>query len=573
MKFPTSAVTRRGFMQSAASLALASSARAGLLPTLAGSPQANPAKLSSLVKISTPEKSIEESFWVSAKLTNEMRQLATDHYGKEGWLAVSDGKHGPQHSYDPRDFRYGPKCAAYLYGDEPTFAVEMGKRILQDETDPSDGRILWDARGQTAIHLAQVVKHYSDYIVYGGQDDLVRENWNRIVQMAHWALGRYDRKDDGLIVQGPNISTNFWALIVGEVMNFPVVDHCSDDVVVVATMEVCEFLGRMGRYATLHGLPEADWFSSHAAQFHEVLETQAFDITAGYYYLLRRTPENRWYHSINGISEDSRELDVTPYYSSIVSGDWSRAVSVANYARKVLLDYEIFPMPLDYPTYSWVSPHYGGPFGHIPGGAWEEAYYNCVRAWSHCRLLDAVYEGVRRRSEAQVRDQVAWESYTHDGRPHGRDRYGISAAAHVSAIIEGLFGIVPTGYGFDEIDISPNLPIRWAGETPASIQVALPGSGFLQYSWSCDLKARILDLAFASDRERKGNFRIFVPGPVSEVSWNGQPLRAADYDTAVYVNNGMFIFLHKPFQHDKLHIAFATCDSVGLPPASCGILP
>ncbi len=570
-------ITRRGFLQSASAvtgLALASSSRAEVLSSMwAGALQEATPRLSSLVKVSTPDKSIEESFWISARLTNRMRQLANEHYGKDGWLAVSDGKNQPQGGYDPRDFRYGPKCAAYLYGDEPAFANEMGKRIFQDETDPKDGHILWDPTGQTAIHLAQVVKHFSDYIVYGGQDDFVRRNWNRVTQMARWALEHYDRNGDGLIENGPLMPNNFWALLVGEAFNFPVVKNCKDDVVVVATMEVCEFLGLMGRYAAKHNLPEASWFSARAAQFHEAIETQAFDTAAEYYYLLRRTPEHRWYHSVNGISEDSRELDVTPYYSSIVSGDWSRAARVAEYARKVLLDYKIFPMPLDYPTYTWVSPNYGDPFTHIPGGAWEEAYYNCVRAWSHCRMLDAVYEAVLRRSEAQVRDQDCWESYTHDGHPHGRDRYGISAAAHVNAIIEGLFGIVPTGFGFDEVDISPNLPIRWAGSAPASIQVALPGSGFLKYTWSCNLKMRTIDLLFESDRERKGNFRIFVPGPVTQVSWGGQPIHGGEYDSAVYIDNGMFIWLHKPFRQHKLHIEFGTCEGAGLPPASCGALP
>ncbi len=570
-------ITRRGFLQSASAvtgLVFASAASAELLPSmLADGMQKDAPRLSPLVKISTPDKSIEESFWISAKLTNRMRLLALEHYGKEGWLAVSDGKTQPEYGYDPRDFRFGPKCAAYLYGDEPSFASEMGKRIFQDETDPKDGRILWDPAKQTAIHLAQVVKHFSDYVVYGGQDDLVRRNWNRVTQMAHWALGYYDRNSDGLIENGPLMPNRFWALLVGEAFNFPEVKNCSDDVVVVATMEVCEFLGLMGRYAAKHGLPEAAWFSSRAAQFHAAIETQAFDTTAQYYYLLRRTGENRWYHSINGISEDSRELDVTPYYSSIVSGNWSRAVHVAEYARKVMFDYKIFPMPLDYPTYAWVSPNYGDPFSHIPGGAWEEAYYNCVRAWSHSRLLDVVSEAVRRRSEAQVRDQDCWESYTHDGHPHGRDRYGISAAAHINAIIEGLFGIVPTGFGFDEVDISPNLPIHWAGTAPAIIQVALPGGGFLKYTWSCDLKARTVDLFFESDRERKGNFRIFVPGPVAHVSWNDQPIHGGEYDSAIYIDHGMFIWLHKPFRQHRLHIEFGDCDFAGLPLASCGVLP
>lgn len=566
--------TRRQFLEGATGTVAASAANAQLFPSiLMGGSSATPSQISPLVQISTPEKAIEDSFWISARLTNEMRQLAREHYGVDGWLAVSDGKTQPQHGYDPRDFRYGPKCAAYLYGDDASFALAMGERIFLDETDPNDGRILWDPTGQTAIHLAQVVKHFSDYVVYGGQSEFVRLNWHRVTKMAHWALGYYDRNSDGLIENGPLMPNNFWALIVGEAFNFPKVKNCADDIVVVATMEVCEFLQLMGRYATQQGLPDAAWFSARGAQFHDAIESHAFDTAAQYYYLLRRSAENRWYHSVNGICEDSRELDVTPYYSSIVSRNWSRAMRVAEYAQKVLFEYKIFPMPLQYPTYSWISPNYTDPFSHIPGGAWEESYYNCVRAWSHCRMLDAVYEAVRRRSEAQVRDKGCWESYTQDGHPHGRDRYGISAAAHISAVIEGLFGIVPSSFGFDEVDISPNLPMEWAGRTPASIQVALPGDGFLKYTWYCDLKARTIDIHFESDRDRGGNLRIFVPGPVASVRWNGQPISGTEYDSAVYIDHGMFVFLRKPLRSEKLHIEFASCDAFGVPAASCRTLP
>lgn len=565
-------LTRRGFLKSVLSLSAAGSLYAQHPPlTLTGAVPGDTSRLTPLLHISVPDKDIQNSFWIAAKLTHEMRQLATQYYGEEGWFAVSDGKNDPYHGYDPRDFRYGPKLAAYLYGDDPHFALEMGKRIFHDETDPS-GRLLWDSKGQTSIHLAQTVKHFNDYVVYVGQDDFVHQNWSRLTQMARWSLATYDRNNDGLIEQGPFVSSHFWALLVGEVENFPAVDHCSDDVVVVATMEVCEFLSLMSRYAAQYGLPDADWLSARAAQFHEAIETRAFDTSAEYYYLLRRTSQDRWYHSINGIDEDSRELDVTPYYSSVVSGDWSRAMRVASYARKVLIEDDIFPMPLDYPTYSWVAPNYPGPFAHIPGGAWEEAYYNCVRAWSHCRLLDAVYEAVRRRSEAIAREHDCMESYTQDGHGRGRDRYGISAAGHISAIIEGLFGIVPTGFGFDEVNISPNLPVKWAGAIPASIQVSLPDNGFLEYTWSCDLNARAIELTIRSDRERKGNFRIFVPGPIASINWSGQNISRSLIDIATQVGTGVFALLHKPFHKDKLRITFDTCEAQGVPAASCEAL-
>src|ERR1700730_15112585 len=70
------------------------------------------------VQVSVPEKTIEESFRIAVRLTEDMRRLAFNRYQKDGWLAVSDGKNGPQHSYDPRDFHFGPKCAAYLWGHD-----------------------------------------------------------------------------------------------------------------------------------------------------------------------------------------------------------------------------------------------------------------------------------------------------------------------------------------------------------------------------------------------------------------------------------------------------------------------
>lgn len=43
--------------------------------------------------------------------------------------------------YDIRDFRYGPKCAAYLWGDDLQLMTEMGRRIFLDQHD-QDGKLL-----------------------------------------------------------------------------------------------------------------------------------------------------------------------------------------------------------------------------------------------------------------------------------------------------------------------------------------------------------------------------------------------------------------------------------------------
>ena len=503
------------------------------------------------VRVATPDKAIEESFRIAVRLTEDMRRLAYGKYNQDGWLAVSDGKNGPQHTYDPRDFHFGPKCAAYLWGHDSTFGQEMGKRIFQDQSDPSDGRLRWDNKNQCSIHVAQTAKHFSDYIAYAGQDALVRENWSRLLQTVKWCLANYDLNHDGLIDQGPFVTDHFWSLLVGEPFNFAQVDNCSRDAVVVSSMEVCELLKVMAGYAGPANLEGREWLQTHAAQTHEGIEQHAWDPDADSYYLLHRQPENRWQHSILRINEDSRELDVAPYYSSLIGGNDSRAFKVAAYARDVLLKYSIFPMPLHYPAYCWISPNYGNAYGGIPGGCWEEGYYNCVRAWSECKMLDALYEAIRRRSEAHVRDGDCVEWYTQDkGVAKGRDRYGISAGAHLSAIIEGLFGITPVGFGFDDIHIRPNMPAKWAGQ-PASIRVTLPGNGYLAYSHQYDAVKKIVTVDVSTDRKRNARFRVFAPTPIAGVKWNSERTR---YVSAEQAGGGFFVYLDRPIQQERLEI-------------------
>jgi hypothetical protein len=534
--------TRRVFISAAAAAALATGADT---PSFEASKE---------IKVAVPEKSIEESFRIAVRLVEDMRRLAYGHYGKDGLLAVSDGKNGPQHGYDPRDFHFGPKCAAYLYGHDEQFSLEMGRRIFLEQSDPSDGRLTWDSKGQTAIHFAQTAKYWSDYVSYTEQDATVAQNWGRVLQTIKWGMATYDSNSDGLLEHGVKVPNNFWALLVGEAFNFPVVNNCSQDVVSVASMDVCELLQVMAAHSSAQGLTGSERLQSHAAQTHEAIETSAWDPDAGYYYLLYRRPEKKWQHSILRINEDSRELDATPYYASLRSGNHSRALKVAEYARKVLLEDGIFPMPLQYPPYSWDSPNYAGADTFIEGGCWEESYYNCVRAWSECGMLEALYEAVRRRSEAHARDGQCIEWYTQTkGIGRGRDRYGISAAAHVSAIIEGLFGITPAKIGFGEINIRPNLPAKWADQT-STVRVTLPHNGFLEYSHLYDSAKRTVTLKVASNQQRSGHFRVFAPLPVVSVKWNSVKTR---YASAQQASGGFLVYLDRAFQDGLLEISMA----------------
>ena len=481
-------------------------------------------RISRRVSMSVPDKTIEDSFQIAADLLVEMRRIAYQHYKHDGWLAVSDGTNGPQPSYDPRDFRFGPKCAAYLWGDDPGLISQMGDRIFFDEHD-KDGKLGWDySRGQCGIHIAQVAKHFSDYLRYSERDKFVMENWDRLLKIIKWTLAEYDRNHDGLIEHGWRVPNRLWAYLVGEPENSFIWDQTESDVVVVASMEVCEWLQLMADYGEAHHLPEKDWLQSKAGQMRSAIETLAYDSDAGYYYLLCRAKEKKWYHSGCGINEDSRELDVTPYYAAFVGGNDSRGHKVAEYARHVLMDNGVFAMPLSYPTYYWTCTNY--PYhGFISGGCWEESYYNCVRAFSKYNMLDAAYAAIKRRSDAYAREGGCSEWFTlKQGTGSGRDRYGIAAAGHLSAIIEGLFGITPTRFGFAEINIWPAMPPSWADQ-PATIAVTLPDGGFLKYTYLFQPKRKTVTLTIQTDKQRQGHFRIPVPGLAKSIQWNEEQTR------------------------------------------------
>jgi len=470
-------------------------------------------RISRRVTISVPDKTIMDSFYIAAKLTVDMRRKAYQHFQKDGWLSVADGTNNPAASYDPRDFHFGPKCAAYLWGDDPGVMSEMGKRIFFDEHDP-DGHLIWDyTRLQSAIHIAQVAKHFSEYLRYADRDELVTNNWDRLLTIVKTSLAEYDPHDNGLIENGRRLQNRLWGYLVGEPEHGFIAEKTGSDVVVVASMEVCEWLQLMADYGSAHHLPETVWLQARAAQMHQAIETQAYDSDAGYYYLLCRAGEKKWYHSGNGIDESTRELDATPYYAAFIAGNDSRGLKVAEYARHVLMDNGVFPMPLTYPVYYWECPDF--PFqGFIPGGCWEESYYNCVRAFSKYDMLDAVYAAVKQRSDAIAREGGCMEWYTlKEGKGSGRDRYGISAAGHLSAIIEGLFGITPAGFGFNEVNIWPAMPASWA-DKPATIAVTLPDGGYLKYTYLYESKKKSVTLTVETDKQRQGYFRVPVPGLV-----------------------------------------------------------
>jgi hypothetical protein len=96
--------------------------------------------------------------------------------------------------------------------------------------------------------------------------------------------------------------------------------------------------------------------------------------------------------------------------------------------------------------------------------------------------------------------------------------------------------------------------------------VTLPGNGFLRYVYHRDEGRRTTTLTLETDKQRTGNFRVFVPGPVEAVIWNGEAIQGA-----IVLQPGIpsVVALKKLFKNDRLEIKVTTCGSRGLPAAVC----
>jgi hypothetical protein len=432
------------------------------------------------VGIHTPLPHLNESFGIALRLVDDLREAARRHTGRDGYIAVCDGQYNRAHTWDPRDYDHINKMAAYLWGLEPELDRQISDNIFADQLDPADGhyRVCY-RQDQRGIHLGQYAKYAAERFAYAADPANLKPYWQAAVDFVRWAYRAYDALDSGMIDQisaeatGSGHLQTFWAFFIGEPEHFPL-NHGPHSKPVGAAMTFCGLLSAMARYGEAYDLPHTDYVAGRAARLREILETQAYSETRGYYYLQHDTFNEQWYFSVNGTCEQSRELFITPYYADEVCAIPERARSVARVVHQVLRDHHCFPMPITYPSYRW----YGGTTAchfHAFGmdrflfrGCWDSPYASCIGLLSKVGLIDTLAEAVRRRSEAICRDQDCLEWYYPDGSSgevgtgasFHRDRYGISATAHLSALIEGLFGIRPLSPGFGEIRIAPAFPFR-----------------------------------------------------------------------------------------------------------------
>lgn len=455
-------------------------------------PQASP----DFIGLRTPLRHLNESFALAVRLVDDLRALAYQCTGRDGYIAVSDGQYNRCPMWDPRDYDHISKMTAYLWGMEPHLDEAVSDNVFGEQLDAVDGHLMCVyRRDQRGIHVGQFAKYAAERFRYGADADHLRRHWPQAQAFVRWAFRAYDALGTGLIDQisadatGDGFLQTFWGFFIGEPEHFP--HNLSPySKPLGASMTCCALLEAMATFGEARDLPGASEMRQRANALSERLEDEAYSERRGYYYLQHDAFNRQWYFSVNGECEDSRELFIIPYYADEVCRIPERQRSVARVVEHVLRDRHVFPLPITYPFYRWYGAssachfHAFGMDRFLLGGCWDSPYAASVALLGRAGLIDTVVDAVRRRSEAIVRDGDCLEWYYPDGSTgengagtsYHRDRYGISATAHIASVIEGLFGIRPLAPGFSEIAIAPAFPYRRDQARWAELRQARTGS-------------------------------------------------------------------------------------------------
>ncbi|HEY3397644.1 MAG TPA: hypothetical protein VGM19_08300 [Armatimonadota bacterium] len=509
-------------------------------------PTTTPSPTPDWVGVSTGNAQINEAFRIAVALVDDLRAQYHAGGGTPGWLPVSSGLRGPAvHVSDTRDSAHAVKMAAYLWGEEPEQGATLEEAFFLTFVDPVTGQPKHPcSRCTAAVSLGMFLRCAADTYRYFRPGPQAAEALRRAALTVAWVEREHDPEGSGFLDNRNEEAGTFWGIHLGEPNHFPS-NYDPKTKAIVPTMAYAVWLQAVLTLAEATDAPEAATFRATLSRVWEALETQAWSERYGYYFMQFDRVADKWFLSMNGLSEDSRETDIIPYYAAEMPVDPERRRCVARWLDHALVQDRVFPMPFNYPPYAWYSPDHPNYIDHgraksIIGGAWDTSYLHCVTLLREAGCVEALELAVRKRAEAIARDQDCIEWYHLDGTTDDatgmhRDRYLVSATAHLAATIEGLFGVTPAAPGFAEINFAPSLPLFRRhrhtrppaphAERDNTLRVTLPEGRRLEFTLRYSESDEILR-ARTNELPALGHFRLPVDlaSRVREVRWAGEPL-------------------------------------------------
>lgn len=516
------------------------------------------------IGIDTPVPYLNDSWKVAVALLDHGRQLyrqgkslRDDQPDQPGgfpgaWLPVSCGQRCPLvYPFDERDMRHTAKMISYLWAAEEGLFEELERNLFIEQIANNGDFLAHDGKISPYVaHVGMFMASAADLgWCYGITPRAEKKVLANVVKLVNRTREVFDPEGSGLLSVGVGKewpSRGFWGMFLGEPNHFPA-NFDGRNKLVIAGMAMAVFAKRFRDVAREIGAPEAEPLAKCHDELVAAIEGRGWSERAGYYYLQRDDNSDHWFLSMNGQCEESRETDIVPFYAAEACELPERIKAVGRVLNRALLEDRVFPMPTRWPTYSWYSPSHPdgadvGEYSGMLGGAWDTPYFHCVELLARLGLQQAVQRAVFRRAEVIHRDQDCLESYYPDGtvdhtRFYNRDRYIVSATAHLASIVEGLFGVTPARTGFAEVNICPNLPFyrrhrhtqhasAWAGRDNR-IRIALGLRGRLDMTLRYDEDAEILTM-----RTNPLGIQAHIRLPLDLGSrfkralWNGNPVEA-----------------------------------------------
>ena len=502
------------------------------------------------VAASTGNASIDKAFAISVDLVEETTRRFHEFDRVRGWLPVSGGIRGSgiKEPEATRDSAHAVQMAAYLWGGEEGIASTMESAMFLAFTDPKTGVVSHACSpvesGLIANEIGMHMRCAADTYRYFGPAENLDEALRRALLTAEWVAASFDPEGSGLLDARGEQARSFHGAHLGEASHYPP-NYDPKSKTVVSTMAFCVWLRRMTEAAQLYRRPEAEKFTEFLLRFSGAIEAGAWSDRGGYYRCQFDRISDKWYFSMNGINERSRETDLVPYYCAASPVELERKRCVARYLDTALTRDRVFPMPIYYPPYSWYAPGHPNYNDHgsdrfVLGGAWDTPYFHCIQLLSDVGLIEPLELAVRKRAEAIVRDGDCTEWYYLDGTidlraGYHRDRYVACATAQIAATIEGLFGVTPAEPNFAVINFAPALPLfrrhrhtaplTESDQRPRTLNITLPGARRLDFSISYDETDEKIRVQ-TNKLDSRGRFRIPIDlaERVSQARWNNDPV-------------------------------------------------
>ncbi|MFA6294662.1 MAG: hypothetical protein WC637_22915 [Victivallales bacterium] len=531
------------------------------------------------VGVSTGNTAIDKAFAISVDLVEDLTRQYHEQKGQKGWLPVSGGVRGHMTSrFDTRDSAHAVKMAAYLWGSETDLGATLENSMFIEYINPETGALAhpfstFTRNKAIGVAAGMYLRCVSDTFRYFAPAGNFNEAMRRAALTADWMVATFDPERSGLLDCRNEHGKCFWGAHLGEANHFPP-NFDPKSKTVVATMAFCVWLRRMTEAARSKNHPATGHFEKLLKLYSSTIEEKAWSDRGGYYHCQFDRISDKWFFSMNGLSEKSRETDIIPYYCAESDIDMEHKRCVARHLDNALTHDRIFPMPIYYPNYAWYSPQHPNFTDHgvdkfIMGGSWDTPYFHCVQLLSQMGLAEALELAVRKRAEAIARDGDCTEWYHLDGTidhqtGYHRDRYLVSATAQIAATIEGLFGITPAEPGFSVINFAPLLPLfrrhrhtgplTEANQAPKTIRITLPEGRRLEFSISYNESEEKIKVK-TNKLDAKGIFRIPIDyaGRVQNADWGGVPVQF----TIVKLMGQSFITLEHVLDGKELVIGLA----------------